>query len=219
MALVIPSIALYATSPSTHFTVSTNLTSASTVYFTTGVFAGQEASGAAAAAPAAAAAAASKAAMFTIPGKTLGIFPTGLIVTGSWAVLFIGTITLGTIGRIVCSKRKAQHRVGRREKEERKPKRERSIKHGKPEVVVETVEIDIQHDTTFGSRPNYYIQHLARTQSQRGPARIESQRGPTRTDSLRGPARTPSQRDPLRSHSQRPDPGRSHSQRGPARQF
>ena len=171
MALVIPSIALYATSPSTHVTVSTNLTGTSTVYFTTGVFAGQEASGAAAAAPSAAAAAASKAAKFTIPGKTLGIFPTGLIVTGSWAVLFIGTVTLGTIGRIVCSKRKPRDRVERKVKGESKARGPKRSKYGMPEVVVETVEIDIQHNKTFGSRPNYYNEHLARTHSQRGPAR------------------------------------------------
>ena len=40
------------------------------------------------------------AAPFVLPGTTLGIFPTGLIVTGSWTVLFLLAYGLGTLGRI-----------------------------------------------------------------------------------------------------------------------
>ncbi|MCJ1282205.1 hypothetical protein MMC26_001528 [Xylographa opegraphella] len=35
-----------------------------------------------------------------LPGVNLGIFPVGLIVTGTWAILFFLVIGLGTIGRI-----------------------------------------------------------------------------------------------------------------------
>jgi hypothetical protein len=45
------------------------------------------------------AAAAPPTAPFVLPGVTLGIFPTGLIITGVWAVLFIGAVGAGTIGR------------------------------------------------------------------------------------------------------------------------
>jgi hypothetical protein len=40
------------------------------------------------------------AAPFILPGQTLGIFPTGLIVTLSWTGLFILAYGLGTLGRI-----------------------------------------------------------------------------------------------------------------------
>jgi len=37
---------------------------------------------------------------FIVPGLSLGIFPTGLIITGIWMVLFICTVVYGTLGRI-----------------------------------------------------------------------------------------------------------------------
>lgn len=37
---------------------------------------------------------------FVLPGTTLGIFPIGLIVTGSWALIFLLAVGFGTIGRI-----------------------------------------------------------------------------------------------------------------------
>lgn len=101
MALTIPEINLEGISPSTQSPVNMNLTSSSIVFFVAGVFAGESAKAAAAAAnPTAAAAAAAKASVFVIPGKTLGIFPIGLIVTMSWTFLFILAFGLGTIGRI-----------------------------------------------------------------------------------------------------------------------
>lgn len=109
MALVIPSISLYAQSQSNSM-VSTNMTSASIAFFATGVFAGQGASAAAAALPTAVALAAQRAAAFTMPGKTLGIFPVGGIITAAWIVLFVTTFGLGTIGRIVSRKEYRQHR-------------------------------------------------------------------------------------------------------------
>ncbi|KAI9770161.1 MAG: hypothetical protein M1835_006604 [Candelina submexicana] len=36
---------------------------------------------------------------FVLPGTTLGIFPTGLIITGSWAAIFVSVIGWGTMGR------------------------------------------------------------------------------------------------------------------------
>ena len=100
MALVIPAITLEAESPTTQAPISTNMTSASIVYFVTGVFAGQTASGAAAAVPSAAAAAAQKAAAFTLPGTTPGIFPVGLVITATWTLLFVAAVGFGTLERI-----------------------------------------------------------------------------------------------------------------------
>ena len=37
---------------------------------------------------------------FVMPGVTLGIFPTGLIITSSWTLLFSLAVGLGTMGRI-----------------------------------------------------------------------------------------------------------------------
>lgn len=41
-----------------------------------------------------------KATKFILPGKTLGIFPVGLVITSVWTLLFLGTVCLGTIDRI-----------------------------------------------------------------------------------------------------------------------
>jgi hypothetical protein len=99
MALLIPSIQLGA-DKSDGSKATTNLTSSSMVFFVSGVFEGQGASGATAAVPTAAAAAAAKAAAFTLPGTTLGIFPVGVIITSIWALLFLGAVGYGTWGRI-----------------------------------------------------------------------------------------------------------------------
>ena len=37
---------------------------------------------------------------FVLPGTTLGVFPTGLIITSAWAFLFVATVGYGTFGRI-----------------------------------------------------------------------------------------------------------------------
>ncbi|KAI0997964.1 hypothetical protein K3495_g10226 [Podosphaera aphanis] len=37
---------------------------------------------------------------FVVPGLTILIFPMGLIITGTWTILFITTLTIGTLGRI-----------------------------------------------------------------------------------------------------------------------
>lgn len=99
MSLVIPQIALTAQRADGGKPI-TNLTSSSMAFFQAGVFEGQGVSGAAAADPTAAAAAATKAAAFTLPGTTLGIFPVGLIITSIWALIFLGAVGYGTWGRI-----------------------------------------------------------------------------------------------------------------------
>jgi len=157
MALLIPSIAVSATSPTTKQIVMANITSASTVYFVTGVFAGQSAEGATAAKPSVEAAAAAAAAPFALPGTTFGIFPTGGILTWTWTVLFVGTFAFGTIGRIMSRKQnKSQNQAKKSNKD-------------KPEVVpevqkIEMVDIDISYHKTFGGdRPNYYVERLPST--------------------------------------------------------
>lgn len=37
---------------------------------------------------------------FVVPGLNILIFPIGGIITGVWAILFIGTISYGTVGRM-----------------------------------------------------------------------------------------------------------------------
>lgn len=37
---------------------------------------------------------------FVLPGTTLGIFPTGLIITSAWAGVFLGAVGYGTIIRM-----------------------------------------------------------------------------------------------------------------------
>lgn len=190
MSLVIPSISLYAQSPQTNAMVSTNMTSASIAYFATGVFAGQGASAAAAAQPMAITLAAQKAAAFTIPGKTFGIFPIGGIVTWSWIFLFVTAFGLGTIGRIVSRREYRAHRstaaptpvetakddsvpvlrrlMSRKVSSSKRPakgsaptrKESKSRKKGALAPAVEMVNYEITYDKTFGERPNYYLDHL-----------------------------------------------------------
>jgi hypothetical protein len=37
---------------------------------------------------------------YIVPGLSLGVFPTGLIVTGAWMLIFFITVGYGTLGRI-----------------------------------------------------------------------------------------------------------------------
>lgn len=101
MALMIPQFDIRAIQPNTQTPVNSQLNISSAVYFVTGnVVAQSEAQAVAATKPANALAAVAKASVFVLPGKTFGIFPIGFIVTGSWAVLFILTFGLGTVGRM-----------------------------------------------------------------------------------------------------------------------
>jgi hypothetical protein len=103
--LLIPQIAISATNPTSNKQVNTSLSSTE-ASFVAGVFSqavgnladpkellGQPAEQLAAAAQ-------GKPTPFVVPGLSLGLFPTGLIVTSIWMVLFATTVGLGTIGRI-----------------------------------------------------------------------------------------------------------------------
>ncbi|KAL8817771.1 MAG: hypothetical protein Q9223_003461 [Gallowayella weberi] len=94
--LLIPSIALSGTDKSGKV-VTTELSS-SEAAFVNGIFASQAKTSTSTGASASSAAA--KAATFVLPGQTLGIFPTGLIITSSWTLLFVLTVGYGTIERI-----------------------------------------------------------------------------------------------------------------------
>ncbi|KAL8703297.1 MAG: hypothetical protein Q9201_003511 [Fulgogasparrea decipioides] len=72
--------------------------SSSEASFVNGMFAIRTGSSASAGGPTSSAAA--KAATFVLPGRTLGIFPVGLIITSAWTMLFVGTVGYGTIERI-----------------------------------------------------------------------------------------------------------------------
>src|SRR5271170_630208 len=101
MSLLIPTIILEARSPQTQQLVTTNLTAADIAFFPTGTFSTMSKTAINAADNSALATEAkTKAAAFVLPGTTLGIFPTGLIVTASWMGLFLGAFGLGTLGRI-----------------------------------------------------------------------------------------------------------------------
>ncbi|KAL8777258.1 MAG: hypothetical protein Q9194_002653 [Teloschistes cf. exilis] len=77
--------------------ISTELSS-SEASFVNGMFAIKSASSTSPGAPTTSAAA--KAATFVLPGRTLGIFPVGLIITSVWTVLFVATVGYGTMERI-----------------------------------------------------------------------------------------------------------------------
>ncbi|KAF2842603.1 hypothetical protein M501DRAFT_925330 [Patellaria atrata CBS 101060] len=98
--LLVPSIKLATTNPGTNEQIETTLSSTE-ASFVSGVFEDEANSATnAAAAAASASAAAAAATPFQLPGTTLGIFPTGMIVTLIWTVTFIVVVGLGTLGRI-----------------------------------------------------------------------------------------------------------------------
>ena len=86
-----PSIRLSAVSPQTNDEVNIDLSTEAS--FVNGIFANPAPSPGNAALPA-------SETPFILPGTTLGIFPTGLIVTLAWALGFVGAVGYGTIGRI-----------------------------------------------------------------------------------------------------------------------
>lgn len=100
MSLLIPQITLQATINGT--VVSTQINPADTVYFVTGQFKDQTTPqlSAEAANPATAMAAIADSQGFTLPGTKFGVFPVGLIITGSWCLLFVLAFGLGTVGRL-----------------------------------------------------------------------------------------------------------------------
>lgn len=111
ISLMVPTITLNTANASSGASASTNLTAADGVWFVVGDFKNQSSIAAEAVTPAFAAAAITAASPYVIPGITLGIFPTGLIVTCAWTFLFVLAYGVGTMGRIrhrdVYRKRKA----------------------------------------------------------------------------------------------------------------
>lgn len=101
MSLLIPQIQLHATSPN-GTTITSDITSSDTAYFVVGQFKGQATLeiAAKAADPLMAQEAINVSKGFVLPGTTFGIFPVGLIVTGTWTLLFFLAFGLGTFGRI-----------------------------------------------------------------------------------------------------------------------
>ena len=103
ISLLIPSISIEALSPQSSSPVFTKVANTDIAFFPTGVFSRTQhavVAPALAHSSAVASQAMADAAVFVLPGVSLGIFPTGLIVTGSWAVLFLGFFGFGTLGRI-----------------------------------------------------------------------------------------------------------------------
>lgn len=94
--LLIPRITLTGTDQDGK-AVNTELSS-SEASFVNGMFAIKVASSTSPGGPTSSAAA--KAATFVLPGRTLGIFPVGLIITSVWTVLFVATVAYGTMERI-----------------------------------------------------------------------------------------------------------------------
>ncbi|KAL8760679.1 MAG: hypothetical protein Q9184_003148 [Pyrenodesmia sp. 2 TL-2023] len=95
-ALLVPRIALSGSEKSGK--VVTTVLSSSEASFVNGVFANQVKTSTSAGIPASSAAA--NAGDFELPGRTLGIFPVGLIITGAWTLLFVATVGYGTVERI-----------------------------------------------------------------------------------------------------------------------
>lgn len=100
MSLLIPQIILNANVNGS--SIQSQIQASDSVYFTTGQFKGEAAQQMAlvAARPEMAVAAIEISKGFVLPGTTFGIYPTGLIVTALWCVLFILAFGLGTLGRI-----------------------------------------------------------------------------------------------------------------------
>jgi hypothetical protein len=97
--LVIPVVTLSAVTSSGQIANTTLASNEAT--FVNGVFVDAANTAAiAAAAASASAAAASAAAPFVLPGTKILIFPIGAIITGVWALLGVGTVAFGTVGRI-----------------------------------------------------------------------------------------------------------------------
>lgn len=113
ISLLVPNITIEALSPTSKQPVFAQLDTTDIAFFPTGTFSqtSQDVVSAALGNPVLTAKEAiAAAAVFVLPGTTFGIFPTGLIVTSSWTVLFVSTFAYGTLGRIR-HKRKFRRRI------------------------------------------------------------------------------------------------------------
>ncbi|KIW63207.1 hypothetical protein PV04_10071 [Phialophora macrospora] len=97
MSLMLPDVKINAAIDSSQ-PIMANLSAADGAWFVVGQFKDEFKSGLVSTTAATAAIAA--AVPFVLPGTSLGIFPTGLIVTCAWTALFFLAYGLGTIGRI-----------------------------------------------------------------------------------------------------------------------
>jgi hypothetical protein len=97
-SILTPQIVLSAASPKNGAVLNATIDH-DTISYVAGKFAGQANTNTTVNAARASAIAAAATA-FVLPGVTLGIFPIGLIITGSWTVLFVGVVGWGTVGRI-----------------------------------------------------------------------------------------------------------------------
>ncbi|KIX04093.1 uncharacterized protein Z518_07646 [Rhinocladiella mackenziei CBS 650.93] len=97
MSLMLPDVKLNAVDDSQE-PITANITAADGAWFVVGEFQGEFKD--TLVTSTAAAAAISAAVPFVLPGTSLGIFPTGLIVTCAWTLLFFLAYGLGTLGRI-----------------------------------------------------------------------------------------------------------------------
>ena len=97
MSLMIPQVVVNAVKPNSATSISTNITTTNTAYLVIGDFKGDFTPLLASSALQEAAIAHSSA--FKLPGVTLGMFPTGLIITCSWLLIFVVAYGAGTIGR------------------------------------------------------------------------------------------------------------------------
>jgi hypothetical protein len=97
MSLMVPDVKLNAALENSK-PISTNVTEGDGAWFVIGEFSNEFQADLVT--PTVATAAIAAAAPFVLPGTTLGIFPTGLIVTCAWTFLFLLAYGLGTLGRI-----------------------------------------------------------------------------------------------------------------------
>jgi hypothetical protein len=98
MSLMVPEISINAVSAADQKPITTNISSTEMAYFVVGEFQGQFSSSILSPEMQKIAIAASS--KFILPGTTFGIFPTGLIVTSTWMVLFCIAFGAGTLGRL-----------------------------------------------------------------------------------------------------------------------
>ncbi|ETN37815.1 uncharacterized protein HMPREF1541_07438 [Cyphellophora europaea CBS 101466] len=94
MSLMVPAITVNAVSEDDRAPVETALTTTDTAYFVVGEFRGEFSNNAASAEFQAQAI--EQSSVFVLPGTTLGIFPTGMIITLSWLLIFVLAYGWGT---------------------------------------------------------------------------------------------------------------------------
>lgn len=98
LSLITPQISINGVNTDDQTPISTNISSTDMAYFVIGEFSGQFKDEVTS--PQLQQIAIEASSDFILPGTTLGIFPTGLIVTLAWMVLFLVAYGAGTVGRL-----------------------------------------------------------------------------------------------------------------------